>query len=155
MDEWLLQNLVCPHDRQRSDDERHDARLRRRPSISIVDDIPVMIFPDERPTHDYLRQSLEKVERIRNGEASGRRSEKRRHSKRSRWICAGRTAIYERQSISLGPERVDAVILCRIFDFRSPTEKASGCRLQLGKVDNSSGAEGIPARRALIQVSTP
>ncbi|HEY2867453.1 MAG TPA: methyltransferase domain-containing protein [Pyrinomonadaceae bacterium] len=68
MDDWLLQNLVCPRDRQDltlsgttlacSDDHQY----------SIVDDIPVMIFPDERPTHDYLRQSLEKVERIRNGE---------------------------------------------------------------------------------------
>src|SRR3954471_20878831 len=68
MNEWLIRNLVCPRDR--GDLELNGDRLEcgAGHEYHVIDGVPVMIFEDERPTHDYLRQSLEQVKRVVAGE---------------------------------------------------------------------------------------
>ena len=69
MDEWLLNNLVCPRDRLDLTFDRDIFSCTEGHVYHVIEGVPVMIFQDERPTHDYLRQSLEQVERVVDGEA--------------------------------------------------------------------------------------
>ena len=68
MNDWLLRNLVCPHDKDPLQLNGDQLTCRGGHCYSIVDGIPVMIFDEEHPTHDYLRQSLDQVARINAGE---------------------------------------------------------------------------------------
>jgi len=61
MNEWLLNNLVCPRDKQNL--EYSDDRLTCTAGhvYPVFDDIPVMLVDDVETTHDYITRSLEKV----------------------------------------------------------------------------------------------
>lgn len=67
MNDWLLKNLVCPRDRQELTLTADKLRCAGGHQYSVIDEIPVMIFPDGQPTHGYLKRSLEEVELIENG----------------------------------------------------------------------------------------
>ena len=64
MNEWLLNNLVCPRDKQNL--EYADDRLTCPDGhiYPVFDGIPVMLVDDVETTHDYITRSLEKVREI-------------------------------------------------------------------------------------------
>jgi SAM-dependent methyltransferase/uncharacterized protein YbaR (Trm112 family) len=68
MDEWMLQNLVCPRDNGSLEYRNALLLCGDGHEYSVIDGIPVMIFEDDHPTHGYLQKSLEQVKRVRNGE---------------------------------------------------------------------------------------
>lgn len=68
MKDWLLENLVCPRDLSDLDLDRNVLTCAEGHKYHVIEDIPVMIPDEKNPTHDYLTQSLEQVERVVAGE---------------------------------------------------------------------------------------
>jgi len=68
MDEWLLKNLICPRDQKELAFGHDHLECPNGHVYHVISGIPIMIFEDERPTHDYLRRSLEQVKRVVSGE---------------------------------------------------------------------------------------
>jgi ubiquinone/menaquinone biosynthesis C-methylase UbiE/uncharacterized protein YbaR (Trm112 family) len=69
MTEWLLNNLVCPQDKQSLKLDADHLECSPGHRYPVVDGIPVMLFDDGNPTHDYARQTLEQVSKILAGES--------------------------------------------------------------------------------------
>ena len=68
MNEWLKDNLACPQDKQKVNLDGNYLICPNNHKYLVVDDIPVMLFDDESPTHGYITKTLEQVARIENGE---------------------------------------------------------------------------------------
>jgi uncharacterized protein YbaR (Trm112 family)/SAM-dependent methyltransferase len=68
MNEWLLQNLVCPRDKRPLELREDRLTCLEGHAYAVVDGIPIMLFEDENPTHDYLLRSLDQVAHIEAGE---------------------------------------------------------------------------------------
>jgi len=68
MNPWLLAKLVCPADRTplARDGDRLNGACGHE--YSIVEGVPVLLRPDTEPTHEYLSETLDAVERWRAGE---------------------------------------------------------------------------------------
>jgi ubiquinone/menaquinone biosynthesis C-methylase UbiE/uncharacterized protein YbaR (Trm112 family) len=69
MNDWLLGHLACPRDKRPLSAASDSLTCPEGHIYAIVNGIPVLIFDDGDPTHDYLLKSLEQVELIRSGEA--------------------------------------------------------------------------------------
>jgi len=67
MNDWLQRHLVCPRDKRPLTLDADRLSCSDGHTYSVVNGIPVLIFDDGEPTHDYLLKSLEQVERINSG----------------------------------------------------------------------------------------
>lgn len=61
MDKWLLENLVCPRDKQKLTYENDSLACADGHSYPVFDGIPVMLVDDAETTHDYITKSIEQV----------------------------------------------------------------------------------------------
>src|SRR5262245_55477414 len=61
MNEWLLSRLACPRDKHALELSGGKLVCPQDHSYPVVDDIPIMLVDDVETTHDYIRQTLEKV----------------------------------------------------------------------------------------------
>jgi len=68
MDEWLKRYLVCPQDKRPLSLTGDKLICPENHRYLVIDGVPVMLFDDGSPTHDYIGHSLEKVARIEAGE---------------------------------------------------------------------------------------
>ncbi len=59
MDNWLIDHLVCPRDKQKLELRNREFNCISGHSYPFVDGIPVMLVDDAESTHDYIGQSLE------------------------------------------------------------------------------------------------
>ncbi len=59
MDSWLIDNLVCPRDKQKLELRNSEFNCVSGHTYPFVDGIPVMLVDDAESTHDYIGQSLE------------------------------------------------------------------------------------------------
>ncbi|MGQ0543231.1 MAG: methyltransferase domain-containing protein [Blastocatellia bacterium] len=67
MDKWLFDHLVCPRDKKNLKLESEVLVCQSGHSYPVVEDIPIMLVDDEEFTHDYIRQTLEKVSSLKAG----------------------------------------------------------------------------------------
>ena len=68
MNEWLTRNLACPQDKQKLQRDGNYLICPANHRYPIVDEVPVMLFDDGTPTHNYIKDTFDKIARIENGE---------------------------------------------------------------------------------------
>lgn len=61
MNEWLRTHLVCPRDKKHLDLVDDQLTCEDGHAYPVYDGIPIMLVDDAEVTHDYIRQTLEKV----------------------------------------------------------------------------------------------
>ena len=67
LDEWYLQNIVCPRDHQQVSLRNGALSCNAGHCYPIVDDVPVMLLDDVPPTMEITGQSLRRA----NGQSAG------------------------------------------------------------------------------------
>jgi len=61
MDQWLIEHLVCPRDKQELDMENDGLICELGHVYPVVDGIPIMLVEDAESTHGYIQQTLDDV----------------------------------------------------------------------------------------------
>jgi uncharacterized protein YbaR (Trm112 family) len=68
MNEWLIEHLVCPRDKQNLRYENNELVCDQGHIYPIVEDIPIMLVEEEERIHGYITETLEKVGKLQSGE---------------------------------------------------------------------------------------
>jgi len=72
MNEWLLSRLVCPRDKQVLEFSENKLICSEKHIYPVFEDIPIMLVEEVEVTHDYIRQTLEKVSQSQQNEPENR-----------------------------------------------------------------------------------
>jgi ubiquinone/menaquinone biosynthesis C-methylase UbiE/uncharacterized protein YbaR (Trm112 family) len=64
MNEWLIEHLVCPRDKQNLRYENNELVCDQGHIYPIVEDIPIMLVEEEERIHGYITETLENVGKL-------------------------------------------------------------------------------------------
>lgn len=64
MNQWLINNLVCPRDKQKLQTQGNNLVCPQNHRYPVVDDIPIMLVEEEEHIHNYITETLATVAEI-------------------------------------------------------------------------------------------